>query len=291
MQGFDIASATIIGRDHVGTASLLKGRSNQDGLATAYGEHFVFAAVTDGCSAGAQSEIGARIGARLVQRIIERRLKRITSLNTGEEFRRFWEMVRKDLLSQIHSLALSMSGDESFTDTVGEYFLFSLICVLMTEETTHIVSIGDGVFAVNGEVSTIGPYPSNRPPYIAYDMIDSEFRDSPELLRFRVEQSLPTAEVDSLLIGTDGVTALVEAAHRMVPGRPDRVGPLSQFWEDDRYFRNRDAIRRKLALINSEALERASDGSPVLQGGLLPDDTTFVVIRRTPEVTVPCHER
>jgi hypothetical protein len=56
---------------------------------------------------------------------------------------------------------------------------------------------------------------------------------------------------------------------------------LSQFWEEDRYFRNPDALRRRLALINSEYthLDREA-GVLIREPGLLPDDTTLVAIRR-----------
>ena len=47
------------------------------------------------------------------------------------------------------------------------------------------------------------------------------------------------------------------------------VGPLSQFWADDAFYKNRDMVRRRLAVLNRGA-------GP----GLLADDTTIVVVRR-----------
>jgi len=66
-----------------------------------------------------------------------------------------------------------------------------------------------------------------------------------------------------------------------IPGRSEIVGPISQFWGEDRYFENPDGVRRRLALINNEhqtidwrkqTIERTA--------GRLPDDTTLIVIRR-----------
>ncbi|MDO8622315.1 MAG: protein phosphatase 2C domain-containing protein, partial [bacterium] len=55
---------------------------------------------------------------------------------------------------------------------------------------------------------------------------------------------------------------------------------IDQFWTDDRYFRNPDMVRRRLTLVNREAV-RAENGMLARTPGLLPDDTTLVVIRRT----------
>jgi hypothetical protein len=59
------------------------------------------------------------------------------------------------------------------------------------------------------------------------------------------------------------------------------VGPLSQFWTDDRYFANPDALRRRLTLINRESVRADFESRRLVRTpGLLPDDTTVVVLRR-----------
>jgi hypothetical protein len=83
---------------------------------------------------------------------------------------------------------------------------------------------------------------------------------------------------------SDGLDEAIAAESRRLPGQAQVFGPLHQFWEQDSYFRNRDAIRRRLALANSERtmLDRTT-GSLVVHRPLLSDDTTLVVIRRIKE--------
>ena len=84
-----------------------------------------------------------------------------------------------------------------------------------------------------------------------------------------------------MLIGSDGVSDLIQVAEQALPGRSEMVGDLADFWQDDRYFRNPDQVRRRLALINREVTMLDKQAQHwVRQSGLLPDDTTLIVIRR-----------
>jgi hypothetical protein len=56
----------------------------------------------------------------------------------------------------------------------------------------------------------------------------------------------------------------------------DVVGPLDQFYRQDRYFANPELISRRLKLISRDW--PMSNPQP----GLLHDDTTLIVGRRTP---------
>jgi len=86
-------------------------------------------------------------------------------------------------------------------------------------------------------------------------------------------------EARSLLLATDGALDLEALAERAGHGsagreeRQDRVAGLEQFWTEDRFFRNADMVRRRLVV---------SSRGP--RGGLLPDDTTIVAVRRRGEV-------
>jgi hypothetical protein len=94
------------------------------------------------------------------------------------------------------------------------------------------------------------------------------------------------------LIGTDGAADLEAAAEARLPGREEPLGPLAQFWEQDRYYENADAVRRRLFLANREAPRMSSDAvagqcrpgtTSASDKPLLPDDTTLVVLRRPRE--------
>jgi hypothetical protein len=278
---FEVAAGSVVGRDHLGRGNLLVGRNNQDAYAWSCTAEGLVAVVCDGCGSGGHSEVGANLGARLLVRALGSCPALFAgAVGSGAASSApplFVERARHRVLAWLRELASGM-GD-NLAQTVADYFLFTVVGALLLRDWTYIISIGDGVFAVNGEVTRLGPAPHNAPPYLAYPLCGA----APEAFPFQVQRSLPTAAVDSVLLGTDGVAHLIEAAGRPLPGRREPVGPLGQFWEEDRYFRNPDALRRRLALVNSEhvRLDREA-GVLVREPGLLPDDTTVLVIRRRP---------
>ncbi len=281
---FEIAGGTITGRDHVGRGNLLFGKNNQDAFSCRVTEDAIVAVVCDGCSDGLHNEVGAHLGAQLVSAaVIEHAAhyrKRFAGDASADAIAQLLERVRQKTVSELRLLAQLMTGvDGSISSTVGDYFLFTIVGVLITREITAIFSIGDGVFVLNGTITRLGPFPGNAPPYMAYDMVRSSIDE--RLLRFQVHAHLPTEDVQSLLIGCDGVEDLIDASEHSIPGgRLGAVGPICRFWEEDRYFKP-DQIRRRLALINSEVVCLDPESKQLKRdSGLLPDDTTFVAIRR-----------
>ncbi len=152
---------------------------------------------------------------------------------------------------------------------------------MITPQDTVLFAIGDGVFALNGEVITIPPFPNNAPPYLGYGLI-SDALSYMKLVdcQFRVHRQLPTPEVQSILIGTDGVEDLMAVADKFLPGKSERVGGIAQYWEDDNYFRNPYHLNRRLALVNHASIKPDWETRQLKkQNGLLSDDTTLVIIR------------
>lgn len=282
MNGFETAKGSIVGRDHIGSGLLLKGKNNQDAIALIERDELLIGVVCDGCSKGDHSEVGAKLGAKLLSSIIDRRLGRIGDITTPEIAEKFWEQVRQDFLAQIRVTSLTMAGDGSLSDIIAEYFLFTVMAVVMTHSMTQVVCIGDGLYALNEKVVTIEPFSGNYPPYPCYDLIDSLFSDKREMLRFQLLEFTPTKNVQAVLLGTDGCSSFENSASRFLPGKEERLGPLQQFWKEDKFFTNSDSIRRRLALANSSAMRSSSNGS-ILENGLLLDDTTLIVIRRKRE--------
>src|SRR5262249_3817036 len=107
----------------------------------------------------------------------------------------------------------------------------------------------DGVTVWNGERHRLGPFPHNEPPYLGYALAP---RRRPDGLRLQIDRTAPADELESLLIGTDGVAEL---------------DPLSPFRADRRIFRNADLARRRLTVLARSPETR------------LHDDATLVVIR------------
>ena len=87
--------------------------------------------------------------------------------------------------------------------------------------------------------------------------------------------------MDSILIGTDGIIDLMAISEQNFPGKPDRIGAIEQFWEQDRFFKNPDLVRRQLYAIAREVPKMDWKNRQVhKEVGFLPDDTTLMVIRR-----------
>lgn len=257
---FDIAAGSVQGREHARS-----GRNNQDALCVRASEHGLVAVVADGCGSQPCSELGAQLG---VRRLAQAALARLEDGARVDE-EGFLPGLREDVLELLAELRGEL-GREVLAD-----FLFTLVGAVVTPAHTLVFSAGDGVWALNGEVHALGPFPGNAPPYLAYALLRGE--DVPLVTRALV----PTEDVHALLLGTDGVGDLARLASARVPEREEPVGPLSQFWTDDRYFANPDAVRRRLALLNREAVRADFTAHRLVRSpALLPDDTTLVVLRR-----------
>jgi hypothetical protein len=251
---YEIAGGTVAGRSHA-----LAGKPNQDAYAWVQCGEVLVAAVCDGCGSSLHSEVGARIGARICSERLAARLERGAALDDPA----LWVAVRADVLGALRDLAVAMGG--ILSETVSEHFLFTVVGAALAGDRGCVFAAGDGILAVDGEVTRLGPFPGNEPPYLAYGLIS---RDAPALSPVR-----SFVRASSVLIGTDGAADLADLA--------DRVGPLHHFWEEDRYFENKDALRRRLALWNREVTRPLWDERRMArEPGLLDDDTTLVVVRR-----------
>ena len=258
---FDVAAATVMGREHARA-----GRNNQDAFWARASEHGLAAVVADGCGSGAQSELGAQLGAR---RVVEGALS-LLGLGVPVDSPEFLQRLGADVLCFLQAISGEL-GERA----IGEALLFTVVGAVVTPEHTLVFSAGDGVWALNGDVQRLGPFPGNAPPYLAYGLL------KPGVVSLKANTLRPTAEVDSLLLGTDGAADLADLAGARVPEREEPVGPLSQFWSDARYFQNPDALRRRLSLLNRESVRADFSAQRLVRvPGLLSDDTTLVVLRR-----------
>lgn len=251
---FEYASGSIIGRNHV-----LAGKNNQDAYQIVKQEKFIIAVVCDGCGSGKHSEVGAKLGANLVINAIADLLSPESNQNL-EIDPEFWHLLKLHLLRKLQDMGSIANADMQF---VNDYLLFTIVGALITPRETVTFSMGDGAIAINGKFKQISPYPNNAPPYLAYGLY------KPEAINFEIRDRLPTSELESLLIATDGIDDLV------------KVETITQFWQEARYFKNPDAIRRKLATLNREETKPDWNKRELIKrSGVLSDDTSLVVIRR-----------
>jgi hypothetical protein len=243
---FVVAGGSVAGRAH-----LAVGRGNQDAWAWAATPAALVAVACDGCGSAPHSEVGAQCGARLAVAAALRHLGE--GVDPADE--RLRAALQAELLGTLGGLARAMGG--SFGRTLEDFFLFTLVIAMVTPARTAIVSLGDGLFAVNGVAHRVGPFPNNEPPYLAYALLEDG--QGARGVRFVVHEARPTSEVRSLVVGTDGAAEVVA---------------LDEFWREARYVTNPDMVRRRLAVLRREA-----SGVP----GRMADDTTLVVIRRVGE--------
>jgi hypothetical protein len=255
MSRFHVAGGSVTGRSHT-----LSGRANQDAWhARAEGEHLV-AVVADGCGSGAHSEVGAQLGARIAAAALLRRLAEGAALDDGA----LWEALRDDVLAALRPVALAAGG--RLADVVSEMFLFTLVGVAVRGERGCVFAAGDGVAAIDGEVVRLGPFPGDAPPYLGYGLLGRE--GAPRLAVVRAFDG----EARTILVGTDGAAALADLGDG---------GSFRALWEEERHFRNRDALRRTLALYNREEVRpNWAERRLERRRGSLEDDATVVVLKR-----------
>ncbi|MCX6824440.1 MAG: protein phosphatase 2C domain-containing protein [candidate division SR1 bacterium] len=274
---FEIAGASVLGTRH-----LKIGRNNQDSFVWIKTPDYIISIVSDGCSSGLHSEVGSKIMAPLFAQTLATYLSKPHPSLSDENFFRhdwLWYNVRQDVLARVRVLAQSM--DENLIATICKYFLCTIVGCVITPQSTCIFSCGDGVFYLNGNMHVMGPFPGNKPPYLCYGITGSEVTNSqPSLLDIQRHVICSTDEVQSILIGSDGVSDLTTLADQKLPGREERIGDISQFWTEDIYFKNPEWIRNVLTTINTEKRKPVWEEKTILKyQGLLPDDTTFVVLR------------
>jgi hypothetical protein len=243
---------------------------------------------SDGCSQGAHSEVGAKIGARLVATEISRHLEKfgemLARLAPEEEenpharlVADLLDRVRQDVLAYIRILVNGMGG--GFSKTVEDYFLFTIVGAVITPDITWTFNLGDGVIIANGQQIDISAGSNNEPPYMAYDLVPTT-RES--RWRFQTHAIMPSSEFKNLLIGTDGVADLIASEGKPFPGRPGMIiGNISQLWQEDKYYKNTDMVRRHLAMVNKDHQQPDYINKVInREVGYLKDDTSLVVIRQ-----------
>lgn len=279
-----VASASVIGRDHIGP-----GKNNQDAVCVERSDKDVIAVVCDGCGSSAHSEVGAKIGARLIASSLARRLRLSWEL-LDEGFRAsgkagvdgvntILKRVQEDVLAQIRVLANGM-GD-SLTSVIQDHFLFTVVGAAVMPEYAFVFTCGDGVAILNGLDLKIGLTDgTNAPPYLGYHVV-GQGRDG-----LAAKALIHGDEFSSLVIATDGLEGLRADPEARLPGKTEKVGPVSRLWEDDKLFANPDALRRFLFLANkpSEVFDWKAQ-TVKREHGLLKDDTSLVVIRRKQQET------
>jgi serine/threonine protein phosphatase PrpC len=270
---FALQAGSVPGMNHI-----LPGQpcwhNNQDAYSLRQNDRASVAVVSDGCGSSPHSEVGAKIISRLItQRVMEMVSASCDSDGLGDNF---WNKLHQDVLAEIRTLAHRMG--KNFSRTIDDYFLATVVGVLVLPERTYVFASGDGVYAINGDIQVIEPPEDNQPAYMAYALLDYDRKGAPNPFGFSVRE-IPTDEIDSLLIGSDGVTELLTETNASKPKRRAASPLLSEILADETVVTNPDAIRRRLAAANTATVQVRSEGQALIKSGRFADDTTIAIIR------------
>jgi hypothetical protein len=271
VQAFEIAGGTVAGRDHVRI-----GQNSHDAYCWSH-KDITVAVVCDGCGSSDHSEVGAKIGAKIAVDSILKHYRADPELfQYANMTNRGLAYVQRSILTKIQSVAEAMAG--SFSENVSQYFLFTILAAVLDQKNdkAYIFGCGDGLFYVN-DIPTVMPSPNNAPAYLSYNLVETN-QKAPELGMLWMG-SLET--VKSILLGTDGVSDLARSFDKPIPGKEEKIGPISQFWEKDGFFKNSFMIGHRLALINRSTQKVDWEKKAMSEAhGPLRDDTTLIAIRR-----------
>lgn len=279
----EIASGSVIGKSHVRL-----GRNNQDAYGHLVYPDEVFAVVCDGCGSGMSSEVGAQLGCEII--LTELRSDLVTEwLESPAE--KDLQPILKEIQDRIVNkiIGISYKVGDYLPNIIKDYFLFTVLVAVVGIKRSFVASIGDGFYAINGDLHQIGPFENNAPPYVAYNAISSHVnRDVvKDAADFQIHATMVSEDVQSIMIGTDGVEDIISNESNIIPGKKTEiVGPVSQFWTDDLYFRNKAVLDRKLVQMARDSTKLKS-GVLTHERGYLMDDTTIISIRRTSDECLP----
>ena len=308
---FQIAVGSVPGRDHVGRGNLLEGMNNQDSWRVHLDEELIIAVVCDGCGSQAHSEVGSNLVAEwTIEEIVRGRRELLVQLASAGPVQDAsllsFEWLREAVLARMRVFLSTLGRRDVSSDDpllkylsteqielrtkVFDYLLCTTVAAIITPSYSLVLSLGDGRWGINTVVKDLGPYPDDSPPYLAYGLMPWYEKPYGRLLKYKVQLLLPTSQLEVALAASDGASKLDSLEDTPLPGKTRFVGPFSNFWSE-RFFPHPDegsgpfeTITPYLRMVNSEVVKlEKGGGEPALcrSSGLLPDDTTIVVIRRT----------
>jgi hypothetical protein len=212
----------ITGREH-----LRARRDGQDGFAVVNAPDVCAAVVTDGCSSGKVSEVGARLGAIWIAQRIGVVFPREPDPDRAAA------RVTADLIEHLRA-AVPRTGEAIDPSIVAEMFLFGFLAAVVTPENAVVFGVGDGVVWIDGRTITIDPGPDNAPPYPAYALLGRPI--APAILHRG-----STSTTETIAIATDGA---VEVAG----------DPLDALVREPKLGQNPSLLRKRLLVLSDRGL-------------------------------------
>lgn len=249
-----------------GAAHLRLARNGQDSVARWSDGQRGVVVVCDGCGSGASSELGAIFTARALCAAMARRLA------AGEPAaeRSTWEAARGEVVAALARLVVSWmperldapgardSHDEpdasdpreasavsaAQAQLVEQHLLCTVVAAATDEHGAAVWAVGDGAYVLDGELTVLGPFADNAPPYLAYQLLGvTPAAHFAARAHDDAGAAAATAHA-AILVATDGAAALGEDLCAFVA--PPAL---------ERLLSHPDALRRHLATL-ARASER-----------------------------------
>lgn len=226
MKEFSLASALVTGSSHRQLHY-----NCQDAIALHQDDGFIVGIVADGCGSGRHSQVGACLGAEFAMEFCKRHFRK-SQFDAA--------FLLQNMIEYLHQLCdLQMPSDR--TAFIEDHFLFTLFGFVSTPQETHLFHAGDGYIVVNSKEWRIDH--DNRPRYIGRHLLGGKAT--------LLTERFPTAEIERLLIGTDGLR--------------DFPGPLTELWENEDYFTNPAALPKQLTDLASQSVLKDDVGVVLLR--------------------------
>jgi hypothetical protein len=221
---YAVATASHPGREHLRLLG-----NNQDALALRASEEALVAVVTDGCSMGRRSEVGATLGAQFIAGwLLEH--GRAETLEDARRVGAELGLAVDGFLTQLLR-SLGEAGDRRARLTlIAELLLFTFLAARVDAERTLLVGLGDGYFHVGETATALAPGAGNAPPYAAYRLLDPGELEGAELPReVELHAFQPTPTALPLILGTDGAAEIAAElpawlADPALPTNPHQLG-------------------------------------------------------------------
>ena len=287
---YQITTASVTGRAHLGYGDIVAGGNNQDSLFAALREDYGIVVVCDGCSKTKHSEVGAKILTRLFTEAFQKN-QHIGIVH------QILAKVEAEVESELAQIVDKMVLDnESRDDVVREYFLCTVLGAYISTAGVTFWGMGDGVYGFDSHMRHIEPAPGNYPAYFGYKLYGKWPQNIAQHGLEIYDQVMH--HPSSILLGTDGVKDLLDLGDKNFPGTHDAIGKIERLWKEDRYWENSDELARELRRMQTirktsklTTTEEAKLGvkrvitelSEMSEGGYLPDDTTLAILREIPQ--------
>lgn len=276
---------TVIGGSVTGTAHIKKGKNNQDAFSTLIQDDIIVALVSDGSSVSNKdaSQYHSEVGSNMLVTIAQKEIVTYYKLYGELAFERadVWDTLSQRIIQTLLSIAqLSSLYPYNWID---KNCLATLIGCIITPSKSYIIGCGDGLYGYNNQYKTLRPSnEGNYPAYLVYNIIPSDiYPVGDKQILLQCFESVDTSTLTSIVIGTDGAADLYDIADTCLPAQQTLVGDISQYIQQESYWKNPCLLQNRLTVINTAKTLRDAEQSWKTYPGLLKDDTTLLIIKKT----------